>query len=1314
MRAMYGATDDANKSLAITSQQAQQLVPQLNDVASSLLGGAGAFQVLVQQGPQISQIFGGYSSTLRTLAGAIGPVRLGVIAAGAALGGFVAIAESGDAAIRNLQNRLRSTRDDYASLASTVDNAARAVAASSSISTGDARTAGRTIAATPQFSGSQAGLEAMVRLSADVAKGLGIDIPAAAEKLAQALKSPAQAAQELADGGFKTMNEELLRSVERLENQGKKAEASRLVLDAYNRALAGAAQNVSPFEAATTRLLDKFQAGFDNLRGPATWLANFFADILQKVEDLDRFAQDNPVAKFFNFGPAATGTPAGGSLGDAVREPTTADRINSADKLVRTINPDSRQRQDIADQTRQLTDALALPGLDPSKATAYRDALASLREQLDGLKDPASKVVEGLQKQAALANVAEGAAREYAQAEQAVAEAHGGAAAQAAARSAIEQKLSGDMSAHLNQTSAQIRGQQALAEAYDKGGDAVMRAEAATRAEADALRYTVEGTKAYDLAVAGLTGRYIKLAQWQAAARSAQAERTQRNSLETLQKEAELVGATEATRTRELALLRERQALEAEGIKPEEDRYQRRLRNAAAIADQTTALARQKDAWSEIQNIGTQAFDRIGAAVSEAFTQGKAGAISFGSVAKAVLSEVLQAVVKLAILRPVMNAALGTNYGTLFDAGGAIGTATAGGASGSASSSGGAGLGDYASLASSAYKLGGFGGAGGSIGATINEWGASSGLFSNAGAAQFQALPAGVAGPVLPASAATPGAFGNLTATQALGGVAGVAGGAYGIYSGVQRGGVGGYTTAAGGALGVAAGAATLAPAMFGSLAALGPYGLIAAAVIMAIGSFLPGAKPSNRTGTAALDIASGGVNVYGQTGDKFSAENRAAASQLAGGFGKLADSLQKLTGVRPGGRLTVDVGDRDGIGFAYANPAKGLALSGKFSNDEAGAKEASRSAAMLMVQSIYSELPDAIQRAWQGVSMDTAESILTGLAQIAEATNGGKPTASQAIAATHIDFTDLNAGLGELKWVRDVYEALTSAAKPVGAFDQSLAALNASWQDTIDHAARLGLATDALSASWAEAAAKAWEDRNAAVNSATDALHIRLARARGGSGEAADLFEFDAQAREQRRSYAAQFEAWGLNAEETATRLALLEETLGAERLAISKSYADKITEQTKQATDQAAQAAGGVVTSLRDYARGLRTSDASPLSAAAQYEGSSREFNAVLGAAAAGDSNSIARLSSYADTLLKTSRAMFGSGTQYAADYQRVVDAVGTVAAQSADQLTASFYAAQVAEQTTTLNGSLLDLRAEVAALRREIALNAARPAA
>ena len=101
------------------------------------------------------------------------------------------------------------------------------------------------------------------------------------------------------------------------------------------------------------------------------------------------------------------------------------------------------------------------------------------------------------------------------------------------------------------------------------------------------------------------------------------------------------------------------------------------------------------------------------------------------------------------------------------------------------------------------------------------------------------------------------------------------------------------------------------------------------------------------------------------------------------------------------------------------------------------------------------------------------------------------------------------------------------------------------------------------------------------------------------------------------------------------------------------------------------------------------------------------------MSGAAAAGDFNSLSKLSTYSDSFLATSRTVNGSGTQYVADFNQVLDALAKAATATPDTLTASIAAMQVETQTTTLVAALARLQAEVTALRTEVSQGNGMPA-
>jgi hypothetical protein len=225
-------------------------------------------------------------------------------------------------------------------------------------------------------------------------------------------------------------------------------------------------------------------------------------------------------------------------------------------------------------------------------------------------------------------------------------------------------------------------------------------------------------------------------------------------------------------------------------------------------------------------------------------------------------------------------------------------------------------------------------------------------------------------------------------------------------------------------------------------------------------------------------------------------------------------------------------------------------------------------------------------------------------------------------------------------------------------------------------------------------------------------------------SGNPADalnaaLYTFDnATARTQRQQLSDNLTGlWGDAFKTTqgfANEMAALDKTLAAERLVIVKQGNDAILQAQKQASDQAQQNASALVTSLTDYARKLQIGQDSPLSPQAQYDLASRQFNAVAGAAQAGNFASMQQLTSFADALLQTSRTVFGSGIGFAQDNERVLNVIQSISDMTDSQLTADAMA-QIAEtQTQTIVDNLAQLRTVMQQVLAQLRTNGSRPAA
>ncbi|MFC7611633.1 hypothetical protein [Teichococcus aestuarii] len=166
--------------------------------------------------------------------------------------------------------------------------------------------------------------------------------------------------------------------------------------------------------------------------------------------------------------------------------------------------------------------------------------------------------------------------------------------------------------------------------------------------------------------------------------------------------------------------------------------------------------------------------------------------------------------------------------------------------------------------------------------------------------------------------------------------------------------------------------------------------------------------------------------------------------------------------------------------------------------------------------------------------------------------------------------------------------------------------------------------------------------------------------------------------------------------------QMRLLEDTLWWER----KNIAERGAQELLAAEQAAAASAGSVIQSLADYSRSLAVGPDSPLSAQDRFATAQQQFNAVSGAAIAGDANSLSSLQGYAQTYLSASRALYGSTEGYAQAYGRVQNVLGQVGGISPATLTSGFQALQRStdNQTTVLADHLQALLNAVNSQARE----------
>lgn len=152
-------------------------------------------------------------------------------------------------------------------------------------------------------------------------------------------------------------------------------------------------------------------------------------------------------------------------------------------------------------------------------------------------------------------------------------------------------------------------------------------------------------------------------------------------------------------------------------------------------------------------------------------------------------------------------------------------------------------------------------------------------------------------------------------------------------------------------------------------------------------------------------------------------------------------------------------------------------------------------------------------------------------------------------------------AGLEDFgKAVDFVKVTLPALLHPISAFDDQMKKLTTTFDDALTQARDYGTAEDELTAKRAERVADATATRDSASASITAGYALRYARATGGNTQAATLAGFDAAAIQEKLDLKSRIMDLGLaDTAYAADRILDIERTLAAERLQITKSYADQ-----------------------------------------------------------------------------------------------------------------------------------------------------------
>ncbi|MBY6091079.1 phage tail tip lysozyme [Maritimibacter alkaliphilus] len=684
---------DHTGAIKLDTWEARNLSYQMNDVFQSLILGMPPTQVLLQQGPQITQIYGGVGRTFRALTQALTPMRVGlglaavsVIALGTAYNSYLRSTKEVQTASEGLGRAVTGT-------AAEMEAAARAGAAAAGISVSAARAMQSSFLRTGRIGAEN--FEALIGLSKDFSTTMGLTAEAGREALTELFADPANAADELYNK-YGLIDGAVARQVSQLAGQNRLIEAQARLLEALPDRLVDAAD-------ATTLLGRAWQGVATGASSAFDWIGRTIDRALsgpeldEQITDLQaRLARAEQVA--------GTRAASRHNVGDieelraelaalqAIRDQRDA-RNNRSEASQRGaaalriadgagVNARGIEAERLRNELATLQGGLAAPDLDEVQRDRITRAIEATSAALDALNARKERQAALDRIEIALINERNPLVRAELEGRRALLEAEAGettaaeraAAAQRARNRVIEETIAGARAQASDlrgetEVRARLAAQVAAGTLTAEEANTVLQQELQLRPliAAAALAEGAEKTR-LKAVIQELQSAYVASARVQRQTDAATSVRDylrgQSEKLEMLRLEAALLGESEATRTRLLALAEAEQKIRQMRLDPAGALADAMRQQAFATAEATRELERQIDTWRDLQSAGEDAID------------GALDALRSGDIRGALselAADISDTIFELGVGNPIKNALLGTDHGTFDDLGGFAG-----------------------------------------------------------------------------------------------------------------------------------------------------------------------------------------------------------------------------------------------------------------------------------------------------------------------------------------------------------------------------------------------------------------------------------------------------------------------------------------------------------------------------------------------------------------------------------------------------------------------------------------------------------------
>jgi phage-related minor tail protein len=340
----YNATSrEARVEANMLRQANRQLSMQMTDIFTSLAGGMPAHLVLIQQGGQIKDAYGGILPALRAILGMVTPLNAALAASAAVMGGVAAAYYLGAKQAAELRDTLALTGNAAGLTEDRMRMLASRVADASQQTVGSTRDILLALAATGQTS--SAVIESQGRAVARISDLSGKAGKEVAAGFASQLEAPTKFAAKLNESyNFLTVAE--YRRIKALADQSRNADAAVLTNDLLTKALDRQREQLGTIESAweaVTKAISRAKEAALNIGKPDT-LQDQIADQLKQLQFLQGQLERNKT-----IGRGEAGIAGLGSLNDGLRAQIAAaqQRLRELQRQtdIESTNADARSAQ---------------------------------------------------------------------------------------------------------------------------------------------------------------------------------------------------------------------------------------------------------------------------------------------------------------------------------------------------------------------------------------------------------------------------------------------------------------------------------------------------------------------------------------------------------------------------------------------------------------------------------------------------------------------------------------------------------------------------------------------------------------------------------------------------------------------------------------------------------------------------------------------------------------------------------------------------------------------------------------------------------